>query len=608
MTRLEGKVGYFHTYFHTRRCSCIPGTYGLGGVAPVEVKPSANPVQVGDSVTLAISPLTHAQAGRWALGADPILVWFGDSQDVFPSYKGRASLNISTGALLLKSVTVADSGIYVVEGSNPAFSANASLKVLAPVSNVTVTANVTDPVEFNDTVSLTCSASGSSLSFRWHDGSADIRASGRVHLSDDNRILTISGVLRSDKGPLYCIVSNTISNATSKGFSLNISYGPNDVKLTISRSQKDAFKTGSNITMSCSAQSSPPAQFQWAFNGGMLSREGQELRLENIQKNQSGNYTCWAHNTRTLRYSSLTMPITITGNSEVSVEVKPADPARVGDDVTLAISPPQHMHAGIWMIGNTVILVWIGDSQDVFPAHNGRALVNTSTGALTLRSVTVADSGVYTVRGNSPELTANVSLTVLEPVSNVRVTVNVTDPVEFNDTVSLTCSASGSSLSFRWHNSSSDIITSEHIKLSNGNRSLTISSVLRSDKGPLYCVASNGISNGTSQPVLLKISYGPDEMTFTINGTQNGSFHTGSNITMSCSAQSSPPAQFQWAFNGRMLSREGQELRLENIQENQSGNYTCWAHNTRTLRYSSGKLSLDVMLKSVNPGLWSALR
>ncbi|XP_069041550.1 carcinoembryonic antigen-related cell adhesion molecule 1-like [Lepisosteus oculatus] len=97
-----------------------------------------------------------------------------------------------------------------------------TLNVFAPVSNVTVQANITDPVEFNDTVRLSCSASGSVPSYRWLNDSSEVTAGQRFQLSEDNRTLTISSVLRSDRGPLYCFVSNSFSNATSQPVYLNV--------------------------------------------------------------------------------------------------------------------------------------------------------------------------------------------------------------------------------------------------------------------------------------------------------------------------------------------------------------------------------------------------
>lgn len=64
------------------------------------------------------------------MGASLILTWVGEQQAVFPSYTGRASVNISTGALTLNTITVADSGVYVVQSSDAQFKANTSITVV----------------------------------------------------------------------------------------------------------------------------------------------------------------------------------------------------------------------------------------------------------------------------------------------------------------------------------------------------------------------------------------------------------------------------------------------------------------------------------------------
>ncbi len=64
------------------------------------------------------------------MGESLILNWVEDQQAVFPSHNGRASVNVLTGALTLSAVTVADSGVYVVQSSDPQVKANASITVL----------------------------------------------------------------------------------------------------------------------------------------------------------------------------------------------------------------------------------------------------------------------------------------------------------------------------------------------------------------------------------------------------------------------------------------------------------------------------------------------
>lgn len=102
----------------------------------VEVHPSINPAKVGDNVTLSLSPSVTIESGSWEVGETPILTWQGIYQAVFPSYNGRASVNVLTGALTLSFVTVADSGVYRVQSSEPQLDAITSVTVLGKTKQI----------------------------------------------------------------------------------------------------------------------------------------------------------------------------------------------------------------------------------------------------------------------------------------------------------------------------------------------------------------------------------------------------------------------------------------------------------------------------------------
>ncbi|XP_072316984.1 cell adhesion molecule CEACAM1-like [Eucyclogobius newberryi] len=174
---------------------------------------------------------------------------------------------------------------------------------VAFAERVTVTVSSSDLVEFISSVTLSCSAFGSSLSFLWLNGSDEVTASDRVSLTDGGATLTISTVRCSDQGPFRCQVSNPVSNSSSETAELSISYGPDDVILETSP-QIDDCEEGSDVLLSCSADSRPAAHFQWLFNGELLSFTGAQLELVKIQMNQSGNYSCQAFNSKTLRYTT----------------------------------------------------------------------------------------------------------------------------------------------------------------------------------------------------------------------------------------------------------------------------------------------------------------
>uniref|UniRef100_A0A665WDA3 Ig-like domain-containing protein n=1 Tax=Echeneis naucrates TaxID=173247 RepID=A0A665WDA3_ECHNA len=188
-----------------------------------------------------------------------------------------------------------------------------------------------------------------------------------------------------------------------------------------------------------------------------------------------------------------------------------------------------------------------------------------------------------------------------EPVGRVILTASSRDLVEFSS-VRLSCSvSSGSSVSFLWLNSSSEVTASDRVQLTDGNANLTIVSVTRYDRGPYKCDAFNALSHGSSDPLLLSISFGP-ENTLLAKSPSQENYLEGSNIRLSCSAVSNPAALFYWLLNGSLLSDTGPEFRLINVQMSQSGNYSCQAFNNQTMIIQTSQPSfISVLIYAVTP-------
>ncbi|XP_031432500.1 carcinoembryonic antigen-related cell adhesion molecule 5-like isoform X3 [Clupea harengus] len=236
---------------------------------------------------------------------------FSGGNETHVDYVGRISVNKTTASLKLRGLTHNDTGRYSVSFliSGVGYQGGTSLTVFDKISNVKAEANQHELVEFNSSVILTCSASGSYPSFRWFNRSADVTGS-------DNRTLTVVNVTRYDTGPFQCEASNAINVEMSSEVNLTIAYGPDSAVVTV-KPPDSFYSSGSDITLSCSSESKPAAQFQWALNGTLLGREGPELRLENVQASQSGAYSCRAYNSKTHR-SETSSPSTITVLERIS--------------------------------------------------------------------------------------------------------------------------------------------------------------------------------------------------------------------------------------------------------------------------------------------------
>uniref|UniRef100_A0A4W3GWG2 Ig-like domain-containing protein n=1 Tax=Callorhinchus milii TaxID=7868 RepID=A0A4W3GWG2_CALMI len=176
------------------------------------------------------------------------------------------------------------------------------------VSNIVVTPNVTQSVEYNDTVGLTCTASGTDVSYQWLKDNKTISSDNRTVLSVDNKPLTIAAVLRADSGNYTHWDNNTVSNDTSHPFYLNVNYGPELPNVSIIP-DKILYSSGTTVKFLCSADSNPASEFQWFHNGASLQQNGQQIIINNISMNATGNYTCQAHNNVTLRYNEATREI-----------------------------------------------------------------------------------------------------------------------------------------------------------------------------------------------------------------------------------------------------------------------------------------------------------
>uniref|UniRef100_A0A3B3WCQ5 Ig-like domain-containing protein n=1 Tax=Poecilia mexicana TaxID=48701 RepID=A0A3B3WCQ5_9TELE len=243
------------------------------------------------------------QVVTWTFSSEnDIIVSFPTVNTTDPEYEDRITLFLSTGSLELRNLKLGDSGdyrVHVIPAEDVEKSGITRLQIYEPVSNVKVTPGSADLIELYSSVRLSCSSSGSSLSFLWMNSSSEVSVSDRVQISDGGSILTIVDVTRYDQGLYSCHVSNPVSNFITTIDSLPILpcfYHSDE---------------GADIRLICSVESRPSAEYQWFLDGVVLPGTGPELRLVNIHSSQSGNYSCQAFNSKTLRYQT-SQPSTVS--------------------------------------------------------------------------------------------------------------------------------------------------------------------------------------------------------------------------------------------------------------------------------------------------------
>ncbi|XP_073342285.1 cell adhesion molecule CEACAM5-like [Pagrus major] len=247
-------------------------------------------------------------------------------------------------------------------------------------------------------------------------------------------------------------------------------------------------RTGTNITLTCSAESKPSAKIQWMFDGVYLNHSGPQLKLERVVEKNSGNYQCLLHNTVTSRFAS------------TSAMIRVLDP---------------------------------------------------------LASVVVNHTG---------------------------------GPAILHESFTMHCEVVGSVDRIQWWKNGNLIYADNTTDFSNGNKTLTLDPVQKSDNGYYKCQAFNYVSNMTSSPFMVEVNYGPYMPT--IMGPNAAK--TGDNVTLSCHSASHPPSTYKWFFNGSVVANMSKYY-TPPLTKDMSGKYVCMASNNVTGMNSTAYTMLTVV-------------
>nr|XP_046254230.1 carcinoembryonic antigen-related cell adhesion molecule 1 [Scatophagus argus] len=538
-------------------------SYETAPVHSLSIHASANPLPVGSDVTL----FSHAEVtlGAWIFNNEIIAMIAGGKTFIFDSWTNRVTLNLSTNytSLTIRSLKVEDSGLYTLQKMNTS-RADLKLSVQVPVSNVTLRAQKTNLVEFNDTAVLMCSvSSGTSLSYAWLKGSSVVTAGDGIQLSNEGATLTIVGVTRYDAGPFMCNVSNGVSHETSPPVHLNISYGPSNTMISL-MPMKYIYRTGSNITLHCSSESSPPAMIQWMLDGVYLNQFAPQLQLEKTTESNSGNYQCILHNTVTSRFSSTSAIIRILDPIEAVVVNHTGGPAILNDSFTMCCE----------VTGSVDSIQWWRNGQLIPPDNS--TVFDMGNKTLTLSPVQHSDQGDYQCQAFNYVSNMTSSPYTVDVIYGPEMTI-ITGPkmAKTGCNVTLSCNASSNPLSIKWFFNDTVVATMPEY----------VTPPLTEDMSGMYtCMAYNNITgkNSTAYTMLTVIDPITDvQIDSPMDPAMDGHYY---NLTCNVTG---PAMHVYWIKNGEPLREDNRTVfcidnktvMFNPLEQDDTGNYQCMALN-----------------------------
>ncbi|XP_034729098.1 carcinoembryonic antigen-related cell adhesion molecule 1 [Etheostoma cragini] len=549
--------------------------------ASFQIYASENPLPVGNNVTLSSkNPVT---SGAWLFNNEIIVMIYPGGQITNDNWIKRVTFNLTTSSLTIMSLQLEDSGVYTLQGIN-SFRAQLSLSVQVPISNVSVRANATNLVEFNDTAVLMCSVlNGSSLSFVWLNGSSVVATGSMVQLSNGGATLTIVSVTRYDQGPFRCNASNGVSQEVSLPVLLNISYGPSNTTMMI-MPMRSTYITGSNITLLCSADSLPPAKIQWMVDGMYLNQSGPQLQLQKVQTSNSGNYQCLFYNTVTLRSSSKSAMISILEPIGAVVVNNTGGPVILHERLTL------HCEA----TGVVASYQWWRNGQPI--TTDNTTIIENMT--LIILSVQLSDNGNYQCQAfNSVSNMTSSPYMVKVNYGPQMPTVMGPNMAKTGDNATFTCNASSNpTATYQWFFNDSLV----------ANTSQYVTPLLTEEMSGTYtCMAFNNITGKNSTAYTMLTVLAP--VTWAIIKIVGGQPIQNHTFTLTCEA-SGDVDSIIWMYGGSQLfagntrnfSMDRATLTFDPVMISDNGNYQCKASNPLSSS-SSQNFTLEVLYGPQTP-------
>ncbi|XP_056314641.1 B-cell receptor CD22-like [Danio aesculapii] len=389
-----------------------------------------------------------------------------------------------------------------------------------------------------DSVRLTCNSSCNltdTPTFIWYRNSDTL-----TNIGDK---LIFRSVSRREAGHYSCGVQG--QTYISPAVYLDVSYAP-DTPVISNRSA--VIMSGDSVTLNCSSDSNPPADFYW-FKGKTFIGSGGIFNISKISSDDSGEYKCIARNDHGVKFSD---PVTLNVQYAPDTPViSISGPAVImeGDSVTLSCSSDSNPPAlnFSWFKGET-----FGQSGKIF----------------NISKISSDDSKKYKCRARNDlgeKYSDPVTLDVQYPPKNISVSISGSAVMMSGDSVTLSCSSdSNPPAEINWFKGETFV---------GSGRIFNISKISSDDSGEYKCRARNEHGEKYSDPVTLDVQYPPRNVSVSVTDSDQLWFDS---VSLMCISDSNPPAlNFSW-FKENQSSAVGSGQSFSAVQ---SGRFYCEAHN-----------------------------
>ncbi|CAL8401983.1 unnamed protein product [Gadus morhua 'NCC'] len=187
----------------------------------------------------------------------------------------------------------------------------------------------------------------------------------------------------------------------------------------------------------------------------------------------------------------------------------------------------------------------------------------------------------------------NLSSPLVYAPKTPSVTVSPSGEIEEGSSVTLNCSSDANpAADYTWFKVNGDNFSRD----TNQGQPLFFRRILSTNSGQYRCDAQNKLGK-ESVSISINVQYGPNHTS--VYSSPSGGIEEGSSVTLSCSSDANPAANYTWFREHEDSVREsGQNYTITNITSEHEGNYYCQAHNAFG-RHNSSFLFIKVTSSSL---------
>ncbi|XP_049428400.1 hemicentin-2-like [Epinephelus fuscoguttatus] len=529
----------------------------------VSVSPSAEIVE-GSSVTLTCSSDANPAANY---------TWYKENHTIFQGPEGN---------YYFKSIRSEDRGIYSCTSKNQYGQIRSSLSVDVQYAPKLPSVSVSPSAEIveGSSVTLTCSSDANpAAKYTWYKKNGNLFH----HPQRQEPQLILSSIQSSDSGEYYCKAVNELGRRTSYYISIDVKYAPQLPSVSVSPSAD--VKEGSSVTLTCSSDANPAANYTWYKRSTNPEHKylSEELQLvfSSIQSSDSGQYYCTAENELGRRTSEfISIDVQYAPNAS-SVSVSPSAEIVEGSSVTLTCSSDANPAANY---------TWYKENQTLSQGQEG---------IYHFTSISSEDSGSYNCKSENPYGQINSSPILIDVQYAPKLpSVSVSPSAEIveGSSVTLTCSSDANpAANYTWYKKNINL------RPLSEEPQLVFSSIQSSDSGQYYCAAENELAT-IFESILINVKYAPKLPSVSVS--PSAEIVEGSSVNLTCSSDANPAANYTWyKDNEDSPKASGQIFTITDVRAEHSGNYYCEAQNTRGRHIST----LHLTVVAVFPEVWKSV-